>query len=68
MDKTGQPVYLRLPLGLEAKVRARARKTGKTLSQQLVFDISFGEHVQDHDIEKDTLNFFESEGKNCKEH
>ncbi len=68
MDKTGQPLYVRIPLGLEAKIRSRSRKTGRTLTQQIVFDLSLAEHVLDHDIEKDTLNFFENEGKNCKEH
>jgi len=66
MDKTGQAIYVRFPIGLEAKIRARARKAGRTLSQQIVFDCSLSEHVQDHDIEKDTLNFFDSEGKNCQ--
>ena len=68
MEKRGDAKYIRLPLDLEAKIASRARKMGRTFNQQLVVDLFLAEHVQDFTLENQLNgNFFELEGKNCKE-
>jgi hypothetical protein len=64
MDKTGQALYVRFPLSLEAKLRDRAMRNGRTLTQQIVYDCALAEHFQDFHIENSIQNFFEREGKN----
>lgn len=67
MDKTGQAIYVRLPLSLEGKLRARARKDGRTLCRQIVITLEAGEYLFDFHISEDSQIFFEMEGKNCKD-
>lgn len=64
MDKRGDSIYVRLPLSLEAKIRDRARKNGRTLTQQIVIDLAIAQHLSEFSIEQTTQNFFELEGKN----
>jgi hypothetical protein len=65
MDKKGEAIYVRLPMSLEAKLRDRARKSGRPLSQQIVIDLATAQHLSEFSIEQIIQNFFEIEGKKC---
>ncbi len=63
MDKKGEPIYVRLPISLEARLRERARKNGRPLSHQIVLDLLLAQHISEFSVEQLSQNFFELEGK-----
>lgn len=67
MDKKGNPVYLRLPLSLDALIEKQARREGRGKNEMLIHLIARGLHFSHFDPEQYCTNFFELEGQNCKE-
>jgi hypothetical protein len=67
MDKKGDPIYLRIPLTLDALVEKQARKEGRSKNEMIIHLIARGIHLSDFDVEQYTSNFFELEGQNCRE-
>lgn len=67
MDKKGNPVYLRLPLSLDALIEKQSRKEGRGKNEMIIHLISRGLHLSNFDVEQYCTNFFDHEGQNCKE-
>ncbi len=64
MDKTGNPIKIRLPLALETKLKDRARRSGRTFCRQLVIDLARGVHSDSFDVEEFCTTLSESEENN----
>ena len=67
MDKKGNPVYLRLPLSLDALIEKQARKEGRGKNEMIVHLLARGLHQSTFDVEQYCTNFFDLEGQNGKE-
>ena len=67
MDKKGHPVYLRLPLSLDALIEKQSRKEGRGKNEMIVHLIARGLHISHFDVEQYCSNFFDLEGQNCIE-